>query len=154
MTLKMRTLTIIFILICEIVFSQEKFKDILMNSKWTLTSGQTRPTVFSADTLTFINSNVYEFHDSIHLKPLLEFFGFCGDYFEFGFNGHFVSKGEFSCTDIQYGYWQLNRPKSTISLQLLEPDGKTDNFKKWTKNQKLTYSILTLTHDKLVLQKK
>ncbi len=119
----MRTsITLIFLVIYLASFSQNSQTKILINGKWILTSGQTnRQEVFSSDTLSFVNCNNCEFHDSIHLKPNIYFYEHMWGktFFELCFNSRFVSKAELSCNDVQYGYWLFNNNKNTLILKFV-----------------------------------
>ncbi len=145
--------TIVFLLICTTVFSRKGTEKALINGTWILTSGQTRAITFSADTLSFVNSLNYEFYDSIHRKPNIAFLPIWGQYFGFCFKT-VIDRASRSCIETQYGYWKFDRKKEILSLQLLEPDGATDNFEKWKKLQKVSYSIIKLTADRLILVRK
>jgi hypothetical protein len=161
----MKTIILLFILICGNAFSQTIQRKNLIFTKWTLTSGQsTRENVFAADTLTFENLDKYSFHDSIRLKPFLEFtpreiyklFIWVKPSFEFGFKSNFEyingRPAIWGCQDIQLGYWSINKIKATITLTYLK--GGSEDLSTLTVDQKIKYSIHRLTADELILVKK
>ena len=140
-------------------------KWLLLNSEWLLTSGQNDLTIFAGETLSFINGKKYAFLDSIQLNPALrlyeydEYYGYREAYFSFSFNRVFGLTDNkptaINCLYPQYGFWSLDSVKSEITLTFLDSKNKhDDDLNTWPVKQKSQYAIISISDEKLVLQKK